>query len=309
MLDLATVIRISAEFSPAEKDRARAAAARDPRLRVALEAVGYGLTQTLAAAPQLVARWEDARTASPYGWAVLTAALDVARLGASAPLSIDFLHAAAPGYCTSQQQAEALENWFERALAYASDKLYGAVAALSPAGAGMGRVAGYMAADYLVQHANRERRYERVPASTWDALVSHIGDPADAARLADSARNRLLYRYATSLYQHAANVGDRYAAGQLAKLLARRGDLDGLRALADDGNRYAAVRLAGLLADRGDLDGAEQVLRARANAGDEDIVEQRAGLLAHLLVKQGRSEEAERLRRFGLNPDGSIARA
>jgi len=33
----------------------------------ALEAAGHGLTQTLAAAPQLVARWEDARTASPYG--------------------------------------------------------------------------------------------------------------------------------------------------------------------------------------------------------------------------------------------------
>jgi hypothetical protein len=31
--------------------------------------------------------------------------------------------------------------------------------------------------------------------------------------------------------------------------------------------------------------------------------------LADLLTKQGRRDEAERLRRFGLNPDGSIARA
>ena len=65
VLDLAAVIRIAPEFSPAEQDRARAAAARDRRLRVALESAGYGLTQTLAAAPQLVARWEDARTARP----------------------------------------------------------------------------------------------------------------------------------------------------------------------------------------------------------------------------------------------------
>ena len=65
MLDLADVIRIGPEFSPAEQDRARAAAARDPRLRVALEAAGYGLTQTLAAAPQLVTRWEDARDRRP----------------------------------------------------------------------------------------------------------------------------------------------------------------------------------------------------------------------------------------------------
>jgi hypothetical protein len=30
-------------------------------------------------------------------------------------------------------------------------------------------------------------------------------------------------------------------------------------------------------------------------------------LLADLLIKQRRTEEAEQLRRFGLNPDGSIA--
>ena len=208
VLDLADVIRIGPEFSPAEQDRARAAAARDRRLGVALESAGYGLTQTLAAAPQLVARWEDAQTGDPYAWAVLTAALDAARLGARAPLSAGLLRAAAPGYCTSAQQAEAPGNWFEQALAYATEKLHGAAAALAPAGAGMGQVAGYTVADYLIQHASRERRYARVPASTWDALLSHIGDPADAARLADSARGRLLYRYAIPLYRRAADAGD-----------------------------------------------------------------------------------------------------
>ena len=277
VLDLAAVVRIGPEFSPAEQDRARAAAARDPRLRVALEAAGYGLTQTLAAAPQLVARWEDAQTASPYAWAVLTAALDAARLGARAPLSADLLRAAAPGYCTSQQQAEAPDNWFEQALAYATGKLHGAAAALSPAGAGMGQVAGYTAADYLIQHASRERRYARVPASTWDAVLSHIRDPADAARLADSARNRLLYRYAIPLYRHAADAGDEDAAGRLAELLAERGDLDGeLRARADAGDGHAAWRLAELLAERGDLDG----LRARADAGDGHAARRLAELLA-----------------------------
>jgi hypothetical protein len=44
-------------------------------------------------------------------------------------------------------------------------------------------------------------------------------------------------------------------------------------------------------------------LRVRANAGDWPAVER----LAELLARQGRSEEAERLRRFGLNTDGSIA--
>ena len=230
VLGLAAVIRIGEEFSPAEQGRARAAASRDRRLALALGAAGYGLTQTLAAAPQLVARWQDAQAADSYGWAVLTAALDVARLGGRAPLSADLLRAAAPGYCTSAQQAEAPGNWFERALAYATEKLHGAAAALSPAGVGvMGRVAGYTVADYLLQYASRERRSARVPANTWDALLSHIRDPADAARLARSAEGRLLYRYAIPLYRLAADAGDAGAARNLAGLLARRGTWTGPR--------------------------------------------------------------------------------
>jgi len=46
-----------------------------------------------------------------------------------------------------------------------------------------------------------------------------------------------------------------------------------------------------------------QILRARADASDAAA----AGPPADLLIQQGRGEEAERLRRFGLNPDGSIA--
>ena len=92
------------------------------------------------------------------------------------------------------------------------------------------------------------------------------------------------------------------AAVRLAGLLAGRGDLDEavqiLRARADADDLLHLLWLIDLLAERGDLDG----LRARADAGDG-----RAAELANVLIKQGRGEEAERLRRFGLNPDGSIA--
>jgi hypothetical protein len=53
------------------------------------------------------------------------------------------------------------------------------------------------------------------------------------------------------------------------------------------------------LAKRGDLD----ALRARADAG----LGFADGYLPGLLTKQGRAEEAERLERPGLNPDGPIA--
>ncbi len=225
-----------------------------------------------------------AQAASPYARAVLTAALDAARLGARGLLSAGFLRAAAPGYCTSRQQAEAPDDWFEQALAYATEKLYGAAAALSPAGAGMGQIAGYTVADYLLQQASGERRYARVPASTWDAVVSSIVDPADAARLAASARDRLLYRYAIPLYRHAADAGDGGAATALAGLLARRDGLEEaeqvLRPRVGAGDTAAALALADLLAGHGDLDGAEQVLRAPADAGVKTAATQLVGLLA-----------------------------
>jgi len=58
------------------------------------------------------------------------------------------------------------------------------------------------------------------------------------------------------------------------------------------------------LAGRGDLDEAVQILRACAAVGAGH-----AGRLAELLAQQGRGEEAEQVRRFGLAPDGSIASA
>ncbi len=129
----------------------------------------------------------------------------------------------------------------------------------------MGQSDGYTVADYLLQYATRERRTARVPASTWDSLLVHICDPADTARLADSAANRLLYRYAIPLYRHAADAGDRSAAG----------------------DAHAADQLTRLLARRGDLDEAIQILHGSADAGNGSAYQ-----LAELLTRQGRSEEA-----------------
>jgi TPR repeat protein len=319
VLDLADIIRVDPEFSEAEQDRAHAAAVQDPRLQVALESAGYGLTQTLAAAPQLVARWQDAQTASPYAWAVLTAALDAARLGVRAPLSADFLYAAAPGYCTSQQQAEAPDNWFEQSLAYATGKLYGATAALSPAGAGMGQVAGYTPADYLIQHASRKRRSARVPASTWDAVLSHIRDPADAARLADSAEDRALYHYAIPLYRRAADTGSSSAMYSLGFLLQEQGNAEQAeqwyRKAAEAGHFGAMSNLAVLLTERGQPDQAEhwynmasaggQITNDRPRKrepGEAEWLYREAADgnlsamfgLGNLLAEQGNTEQAER---------------
>jgi hypothetical protein len=284
VLGLARVVRIEPEFSKAEKSRARDAASRDGRLAAALSTVGYGVTQSLAAAPQLVSRWQDARGVRPYAWAVLTAAMDAARLGARAPLNEGFLRAAAPGYCTPQEQASAPANWFEQAMAYAKAEVSGAASALAPEGAGMGQVAGYRAADYLIQYATGERKYELVPATTWDAMISHVHDSDDADRLAESATKRLLYRYAIPLYRRGTYTSGGYAARQLGMLLGQRGDMDEareiLRPWAEAGDWRAAHRLRRLFAEHGDMDQAEQMLCAAADAGEGVASQDLAKLLA-----------------------------
>lgn len=197
LLGLADVVHLDADFTPAERERARAAAqAGDARIALALESSDYGLTQVIAAAPHLVARWQGA---GPYAAAVLNAAIDATRLGVRSPLSAELLRAAAPSYCTPHQRAAAPGNWFEAALAYATETLHGATAALAPVATAtmkMGQAAGYQVADYLQQHAGARRRMVKVPATCWQALRDHLAQPDDQSRAGNAAMDRLLYRYA-----------------------------------------------------------------------------------------------------------------
>jgi hypothetical protein len=250
------VIDIPDRFTEAEL--ATAARSDDSLLtEAAAEAARDGqegqVTQYLAGVPDLLDRYAGPG-GDPYGQAVITAAVDATRLGYVSPLPAAFLREAAVGYLTDLQRATSIESWRDTALAWAADELRGAVRALQPVPPPKGTgVAGYKVADYLDQYASRERRYARVPASTWDAILGHTPDPLDAARLADSARDRLFYGYAIPLYRHAADAGDEHAGKQLAELLAGRGDLDGLRGRADAGDRAAADQLAALPTSRGDL--------------------------------------------------------
>jgi transcriptional regulator with XRE-family HTH domain len=97
VLELARVLRLG-DFSDAERRRAAELAADDPRIRRALNTADHGFTQTMAAGPQLIARWQSA---DPYAKAFINAALDAARLGMWHPLPAALLRRAAPGYCAT----------------------------------------------------------------------------------------------------------------------------------------------------------------------------------------------------------------
>ncbi|MFF4625810.1 HD domain-containing phosphohydrolase [Nonomuraea jabiensis] len=295
LLDLADVVHLRGSFSAAERERAEAVAASgDQRIALALQSGDYGLTQIIAAAPQLVNRW---RGADPYAAAVLNAAIDATRLGAVSPLSPDLLRAAAPGYCDARQRAAAPPDWFETALAYATGTLNGAAAALAPVAgsATMGQITGYQVADYLQQRAGQQRHLAEVPRTCWEALVDHLTDPGDQTRVAHAAQHRLLYQHARALYRHAIRLGSGQATGLLATLLVGQGRTDDAlalwRAQADAGVGSARTTLAGLLDEQNRA--GRELARRQADAGTGGRAA--AVRMAGLLVAQGRPQDAPAL--------------
>ncbi|MEV4473930.1 HD-GYP domain-containing protein [Nonomuraea sp. NPDC049504] len=302
LLELADVVHLPGSFSAAERERAEAVATSgDQRIALALRSGDYGLTQIIAAAPQLVNRW---RGADPYAAAVLNAAIDATRLGVVSPLSSDLLRAAAPGYCDVRQRAAASPDWFETALAYATGTLNGAAAALAPVAGSttMGQISGYQVADYLQQHAGQQRHLAEVPSTCWQALVDHLTDPGDQTRAGHAAQHRLLHRQARALYQHAIRSGHEQATGLLSTLLVGQGRTDDAlalwRAQADAGEDSARTTLAGLLDEQ---NRARELARRLADAdpGDRASTVRMAGLL----VAQGRPQDAPALWRARADAD------
>jgi len=204
IIELATCVPLESRFSVGERARAEQLAAADPRIRAALAVGDLGLTQTMTAAPWLVTRWRDA---DPYAMAVIEAAIDATRLGASSPMQEDLLSAAARGYCAERARPSAPAEWFGAALEYTKVPVRGDAAILrlgSPPGAGMGEVGGYILAEYISQIGGQERAGVPPPAEFWEAALDHAG-PADLPALARSARDRDLYRHAARLYKRAGS--------------------------------------------------------------------------------------------------------
>ena len=305
LLEFATVISVAPALTPDERQRAAVVAEDDSRIRIALDTKDAGLTQVLAAGPDLVHWWEQAP--DPYARAVITTAADARRLGVHTPLNLAVLTEAMFDYLPPPQRVTSPSSWLETAIPYATTPLHGAVAALSPVDGGVaGTLAGYVVADYLAQHVRRTRRTECPPHSAWQALIAHIDDPEDLRRLSASAMNRFRYQYAEQILHRLAKLGDGGAAIELAHLLVRQDRLDEAIAVLRrrltihpidtaaavqlarthdllvraaelrSNDPVARQRLAELLADRGEADG----LRTRADSGDHVAADHLAELLA-----------------------------
>lgn len=187
----------------------------------AAEAAGSAgmVAQYLAGVPDLEEHYAGSG-ADPYGQAVITAAMDMARFGHAGPYPTALLHQAVVGYLNDSLRTVDQDRWWRQSLEYATRVLKGAVAALMPVppleGTG---VEGYRLADYLDQQGRRIRQTSLGPPSLWEALAAHTSQGAELSRLGQSAYDRGLYRYAVILWKKAILAGGVSAIHDLLKVL------------------------------------------------------------------------------------------
>jgi hypothetical protein len=200
------VIDVPAVFTADEVTAA--AEAGDPVLAAAAAGAGPDgqVTQYLAGARDLLARYAGP-DADPYGQAIITAALDAARLGHASPLPAALLRDAAVGYLPGQQHPA---GWRDTAL--------------DCGWALQAEPGGYRVVGYLDQHGRRTRADQLGPASLWDALAAHTAGASDLGRLAQAAQDRGLYRHAAALWTSAARAGQADAARNLVAHLGARAE-------------------------------------------------------------------------------------
>ncbi|MEU5905476.1 hypothetical protein ABZ780_14005 [Micromonospora sp. NPDC047467] len=284
------IIDIPDRFSAQEREQAArvASATGDRRLVRALADSQYGLTQHLAGAPQLITHWNHGKISHPYGWAVLTAAIDIRRIGIRAPLTVQVLGAAAQAYLSGVQIADASSDWLQTALAHATKKLHGAVQALVPIpGPNMGTIAGYEVADYLQQYASIHRYYEPPLPDLRNILSSHMNTPDTLMQLALNAEQCGLPNSAIELYRRVYALNP-IARRRLPRLLAATSQEDQLRELIALGDvDHARRALIDLLAKQG----RHNDLRKLADSGDSDA----RWKLTLLLFSEERHSEIQEL--------------
>lgn len=296
----------------------RDAARSDPRLELALEHARDGkLTQFLAGAPQLEHRYRLA-TASVKALIYIEEALEVYKR-ADDEGDMMALSAAVRLFETCDRTEEAI-RWLD-ILAEDGDR-----DALREAGRLLERTAGYetalvryrAAADAgdaaglvmmarLLEATNRRRE-----AATM--LGEKTGDHEIPPPLVFREAARIMFErgtenQASGIYNLAADSWEHAMLYAVAAALEETGDreraLSAYQRAAVGGNQSAIRRASGLLIEDGRAQEALDWLMVLLDAGDYCALE----IAADVLDELGRVSEADRLRRYGRDIDGSIANA
>ncbi|WP_224278684.1 hypothetical protein [Streptomyces sp. LS1784] len=301
VLSLAEIIELERQWSPFELERV--AASGDPLLLEALARHGsHGIAEYIAAGPDLLALWRRARRAShtgghPRGYALVAAAVDLARAGFCGPLPVKLLRVAHKSYLRKLAHLR-LES-FDEALAWATHIHYGAASLLVIEDQHPDW--GWRAFPYLTDAAARDPSYPSVPGSVWSDALTHARTDRDRNAIASAAYSAGLRNLAHRTWSSLASNGDMAAALSLVGLylderneeeadrwadlaielahqeitfelggIMARSDVGRLMLMerAELGDSLAAFSLAREFVSSGDLDEGEVWYRRAAAAGD-----------------------------------------
>jgi len=205
VIDQAHKILVLRPFSPAELHRANAHS-RDPRMAEALRhADTYGVAEYLAAAPQMLEEWRNARNSveGPHarGAALDSAAVDIRRAGYISAIPREVLEAVHQHYLDARTRREPLAEawaWATRP-AHASTALLEARTEKDPV----------EVFDYLVDSTQRHAEPSRhVPEPVVRAAIDAAA-PADADSLAATAFTQGRYALAERGWHRAWQAQDR----------------------------------------------------------------------------------------------------
>ncbi|MEV0097865.1 tetratricopeptide repeat protein [Nocardia sp. NPDC050789] len=299
LLSQAVTIELAATNDDPTEQAAAAAAYPTRNLR------DYGLGAILAGAPELLARYDDARVAAPVLHAVIQVAIDWARIGHPAPITeatlrdhtIDRLATLRPDLdITDQQLHDAIVE------ARTPPPGAGLVAALLivqdtdspglPTDGPSTPSRHYRPFDYLVAADDGQDHSPRlIPNQFWDKVTRNAGQEAlFAIGVMAYERNNIVE--SIRIFRQLAEGGDVRSTAILGDLLLERGDLPAAETMyrkAADSDTYAMVRLGVFLSGRGDLVEAETFYRTGADAGDSNAMD----YLGELLADRGDLTEAE----------------
>lgn len=295
LLSQAQLVELPRGWGPAELKRA--GETEDPRLAEAARECGaVGVATYLAIGPRLWNDWQLApnRERHPRAYALVRAAIDLARCGLKGPLPQDLLVTVHEEYGIEGLERESLGDAWE----WAGQRRYGVLSTLRCSERENRPFADVL--PYFVHTAEQDEMFPPVTGWVW-------GHALEEARANSAAYDvESVAAGARTAYLRAAEAGDApamHALGLLEESLGEGEKAESwLRRAAEAGRAGAAGHLGRLLAERGEHRAAEPFLESAAEAGDGDA----ATLLAKLLLEraegwlragaeQGNPEAAQRL--------------
>jgi hypothetical protein len=270
-------IEVPSSFRSADLAALKVAARTDPRLAEARErSVDGRIAQYLAGGPIHLERYKNADEAAR---ALITAAIDLRRLGHSTLMPRALVTDAARGYLTDELARGLAADWHKDPADYCTRSGRGIPGLLSPtsvATADTGQPAGdYLTLSTYLEYVGRsEREQTPVPEATWDALERHSPSdtPAGRRRVATEALGRCLLRRGYRLFAASARRGDRGSAATAAHVLQSTGRPDQAKEclilLANEGERGAHLPLAAYILADGHIEEGLSHLRSAVTEDD-----------------------------------------